>query len=111
MANFNHSYAWDKKDKNDLGASNRQLRRIQTLKLKKFEKRILDKFWWNSLSSNDREKVFNARYYGTWSNYGPITYSDTEKIQDFDEFINDMKESYPGNLNLRRDMVIDNLLK
>lgn len=84
--------------------SDRNEVRRRTRAVKKFGSTVGEKYWWSTLSDNERWEVYvDWCYFLNTVNRNPNTES-------FRNFILNAKSKYKGDINMIRDMKIDDIL-
>lgn len=84
--------------------SDRNRIRIRNRIIKKFSKIIYDKFWWSSITDNNKWFVYtDFCYYKTTVHQSPSK----ESIK---KFIDDCKVRYKGDINLIRELKINEIM-
>jgi hypothetical protein len=98
MAKFNDAYKWEVKNKTNV-QSERSIRREEIRELTSFGKMFKDKYWWKSLTHDDKMSVHRSYY--TNSRYKELNYND---------WLSEVMLEY-GDRSKRRELVIDILLE
>lgn len=97
-----HSLNWASKQGNEVECSDRAIRRKNKKEIDKFSLKIKDIFWWKSLSYSDQYSIW--RSYQFKSGYH-------SSISWFSSWIEEKKDEYPGHIQVKRDLVINDILK
>ena len=86
--------------------SPREKRRKEEIELKKFQSKVLDKIWFQSLKHSEQMVVYRK--------YTSESYSwqfDNATVFDRMIFWENIKKEYPGDLSKQRDIKLDSLLR
>jgi len=116
MKNYNNYKYQNRKDGHKSG--NRSIARSEILNIKKLGKKIKDKYWWTSLSSEQKLEIYNNYEVCLFlTNNGDTWYSITKfeviKIKndkDFDVWESGIKTKV-NNKKLERSLKINSILK
>ena len=92
------------------GTMNKEMRKRFRRDMKLFSYKVADRIWWNSLSDENKENVFNS--YQRSLNWN---LSNTPTFKITDEWINRemdyLKQRYSPEIDVRRGIVIDIILE
>ena len=88
---MNNKWRINQQNFDDRNSSDRSQRREFERICKKFESRIKDKFWWKSLQDHEKKKV-----------YSKISF---DKMKE-----SEVKIEIPGNITIKRDLILDKLI-